>query len=352
MDWVKTVSADAGNKMRLKMREVGLPLDGMRWRIVGYSRYYSGFEFHCDQYERLLTMAEHNPKFGRNNVTLPGPDPWRDARIESFGYSQIGVYNYLHLDISTNRPGLCRVYMAPPNWGRWRDALSGPPKYLSNDVYVTIAKRLAVLGIKLDDYIDGNPEIGGTTLDGVTFSPLNYSRLAQAVQGAKRANGQTFIEGKKTSTPDAIDLSFLATSGRGFREISWTDGQSATLDFSALHLALSPLRCNVHIDEFGVVIAGPGGEISLSPNALHHIANELILKTIIKEFLRDKFGLSPWYIDHLFVELPNSASAFDRVGVGVEAHPWKSVRITAGYACSNLTDGVDCRKTFTLSKSF
>jgi hypothetical protein len=351
MGWVEAVGADANNKIRLKMSAAGLPLDGMRWRIVGHSRYYSGFEFHCDQYERLLTMAENNPRFGRNTVTLPGPDPWRDANIQSFGYSQKGVYNYLHLDISTNRPGLCRVYVAPHSWGRWRDALSGPPRYLSNDVYLTIAKRLAVLGIKLSDYIDGNPTLGGTTLDGVTFSPVNYSVLAQAVVNAKRANGQTFIEGKNTPTPDAIDLSFLATSGRGFREISWTDGQSATLDFSALHLALSPLRCNVHIDEFGVVIAGPDGQVSLSPNALHHIANELILKTIIKEFLRDKFGLSPWYIDHLFVELPNAAGKFRQVGVGIEAHPWKSVRVTAGYTC-NLNDGVDCRKTFTLSKSF
>jgi hypothetical protein len=352
MGWVKAVSADASNKIRLRMRAAGLPLEGMRWWIVGYSRYFSGFEFQCKEYERLLTMAENNPKFGRNNVTLPGYDPWREAKIESFGYSQIGEYNYLHLDISTNRPGLCRVYVAPQSWGRWRDAVSGPPKYLSNDVYVTIARRMAALGIKLDDHIGGTPEIGGTTLDGVTFTPLHYSRLAQAAQDARRAHGQTFVEGKKTASPDAIDFSFLATSGRGFREITWTDGQSATLDFSALHLALSPLRCNIHIDEFGVVVStGPNGEIGLSANALHHIANELILKTIIKEFLRDKFGLSPWYIDHLFVDLPNSANKFSQVGVGIEAHPWKSLRVTAGYTC-NLNDGEGCRKTFTLSKSF
>jgi hypothetical protein len=351
-DWVKTVSAAESNKIRLKLNEVGLSLDGMRWWITGYSRFYSGFEFHCDQYERLLTKAENNPKFGRNNVTLPGEDdPWRDQQIESFGYSQKGVYNYLHLDISTNKPGLCRVYIAPHSWGRWRDAQDGPPRYLSNPVYVTIARRLAVLGIKLDDYIDGNPEIGGTTLDGVTFNPLNYERLAKAVENAQRTGGRTFIEGKNTPTPDAIDLSFLATTGRGFREITWTDGQSATLDFSALHLALSSVRCNVHIDEFGVVVAGPDGETSLSPNALHHIANELILKTIIKGFLHDKFGLSPWYIDHLFVELPNTSNNFNQVGGGIEAHPWKSVRITAGYTC-NLNDGHDCKKSFSLSKSF
>jgi len=350
MSWVKTVSADASNKIRLKLNEVGLSLDGMRWWITGYSRYYNGFEFHCDQYERLMTKAEHNTRFRQHNVTLPGTDPWRDAGIDAFGYSQTHTYNYVHLDISTNKPGLCRVYIAPHDWGRMGDPQGGPPKYLSNDVYLAIAKRAAVLGIKLSEFIDGEPAIGGTTLDGINFSPRNYKAFAQAVRDAQKANGRSFVEGKKHGTPDVIDLSFLATSGTGFREISWTDGKQATLDFSALHLALSPVRCNVHIDEFGVVIGGPNGDISLSPNALHHIANELILKTIIKEFLYDKIKLPKWFIDHLFVELPNTSSGFDRAGWGVEFHPWKSVRITAGHSCT-LHDG-DCRKTFTFSKSF
>src|SRR5215216_5945623 len=256
MGWVKEIPPEQGNKIRLQMSAAGLPLDGMRWRILTFCRDLPGIEFQCEQYERLLTMAENNRRFGRNNVSLPGPDPWRDANIESFGYSQKGVYRYLHLDISTNRPGLCRVYVAPQSWGKWKDAMTGPPNYRSNEVYVAIAKRLAALGIKLD-----------------------------------------------------------------------------------------------HIDEFGVVIGGPNGEVSLSPDALHHIANELALKTLLKEFLRDKFGLSPWYIDHLFVELPNAANRYGRVGAGVEVRPWKSVRITAGFAC-NLNDDHECRKTFSLSASF
>lgn len=346
----RTLSAAEGNKIRLRLNEVGLSLDGMRWRITGYSRHYYGFEFQCDQYERLLTKAEHNTRFRKHDVTLPGDDPWRDAGIDAFGYSQTHAYNYLHLDISTNKPGLCRVYIAPSNWGRMGDPQAGPPKYLSSDIYQAIAKRMSVLGIKLEEFIDGEPSIGGTTLDGINFSPRNYKKLAQAVRDAQKANGKSFIEGKKHGTPDVIDLSFLATSGTGFREIQWTDGQSATLDFSALHLALSPVRCNVHIDEFGVVIGGQNGDITLSPNALHHIANELILKTVIKEFLYDKIKLPKWFIDHLFVELPNTSSGFNRAGWGFEFHPWKSVRITAGHSCT-LNDG-DCRKTFTFSKSF
>ena len=344
-----TVTADAGNKIRLRLRAAGLSLDGMKWWITGPVQNLPGFEFHCDQFERLLTMAENNRKFGQNTVSLPGPDPWRDARIDSLGYSEKGVYNYLHLDIATNRDGLCRVYVAPHSWGRWRDATSGPPAFLSNPVYLAVAKRVAALGIKLDDFIDGNAKVGGTTLDGVTFSPANFQDLTAAVQAAKR-NGSV-IEGKTVGKKDAIDLSFLATTGTGYREISWTDGAQASLDFSALHFALAPLTCNIHIDEFGVVIGTADGKISLSPNALHHIANELILKTIIKDILREKIGLPNTFIDHLFVELPNASGGFKRYGGGVEFHPWESVKITAGYAC-NLFEGDSCRKTITLTKSF
>jgi hypothetical protein len=344
------ITADQGNRIRLRLRAAGLPLEGMKWWITGDVPDVLGFEFQCDQFERLLTMAENNRKFGANSVSLPGKDPWRDARIESLGYSEIGVYDYLHLDIATNRDKLCRVYVAPHSWGKWHNALSGPPAYLSDEVYLAIAKRVKALGIDLGNYIEGNAKVGGTTLDGVTFNPANYKELAAAVQAAK-ANGNV-VEGKKVGPKDGIDLSFLATSGTGFREISWNNGPQATLDFSALHFALSPVSCNIHIDEFGVVIGSTDdGSISLSANALHHIANELVLKTIIKDFLRQKLGLPPKYIDHLFVELINPTNKFNQVGGGIELHPWKSVKITVGYAC-NLFEDEGCQKKFTFTKTW
>lgn len=342
------------NNLRLKLRAAGLALEGLRWRIIEPFWNPEGFDFQCDDHDKLLNMAMRNRRFAPNDVGLPNYDPWREAGVKSVGFSERGVYNYLHLDIATDpaeRRGLCRVYVAPEDWGKWRSAIDGPPSYLQNEVYIVIARRLAALGINIADHIETMFDVGGTTLDGITFSPRAYRRLADAVAEARRANGKTFIEGKSTSSPDAIDLSFLATSGRGFREITWRDGASASLDFNALHLALSPLRCNVHIDEFGVVIGGPDGQMSLSPNALHHIANELLLKTIVKEFLSDKFGISPWYIDHLFVELPNASNGFLRYGFGIEAQPWRSVKITASYTCG-IGDEHDCRKMFSLVKHF
>src|SRR5262249_52393888 len=155
-------------KIRLQMGAAGLPLDGMRWRILTFCRELPGIEFECEQYERLLTMAENNRRFGHNTVRLPGPDPWRDPNIEGLGSSQKGTSRCLPLVIPATRPGLCRVYVARQSWGKWQAASSGPRDYRRDDVYVAIAQRLDALGIKLDKYVGGTPDIGGTTLDGVT----------------------------------------------------------------------------------------------------------------------------------------------------------------------------------------
>ena len=285
---------------------------GVQFHVLGWARISSGFEFTCEKADRLLTMVHENRKFGLDTVYLPGSDPWRTDGIECIGYSEIGVSEYLHLDFATSddKAGLCRVYQADKNLGRWHGAIKGPAAYLSNDVYKTVAKRVLAHGIKLENFIS-TAQVGGTVLDGVTFTPSNYEGLAQAVQKAKRNGG--VIEGKTVGPKDAIDLSFMATTGTGFREISYTEGQQWSLDFSALHFALSPLSCNIHIDEFGVVLSTADGRVSLSPNALHHIGNELILKTIIKEFLHQKIKLPRTVIDHLFFEGPNAANGFRKM---------------------------------------
>ena len=114
------------------------------------------------------------------------------------------------------------------------------------------------------------------------------------------------------------------------------------LSFSALHFALSPLSCNIHIDEFGVVLSTADGSVSLSPNALHHIGNELILKTIIKEFLFHKIKLPRAFIDHLYFLGPNATNGFRKIGGGFELNPTQSIKINAGFSCSIL-DNDSCR---------
>jgi hypothetical protein len=224
MGWTgKSVGFGIPNIMQ-RLRAAGVRMEGIQFRVLGWAPDSSGFEFNCEKADRLLTMVHNNRKFGLDTVYLPGNDPWRTDGIECIGYSEIGVSEYLHLDFATDdKAGLCRVYEADESLGRWHGAVKGPPAYLTNKVYMAIAKRVLAHGIKLENYIS-TARVGATVLDGVTFTPANYDGLAKAVQKAKR-NGSV-IEGKTVGPKDAIDLSFMATSGTGFREVSYTNASS------------------------------------------------------------------------------------------------------------------------------
>ena len=82
--------------------------------------------------------------------------------------------------------------------------------------------------------------------------------------------------------------------------------------------------------------------MTLSPNALHHIGNELILKSFIKEYLYQKIKLPRAFIDHLYVMGPNTTNGFRKYGAGFELSPTESIKIKAGYSCS-LLDKDPCR---------
>src|SRR3954468_2130987 len=112
MGWTGKGSSLAISNVMQRLRAAGLRLEGMQFRVLGHAPDSSGFEFTCEKADQLLTMVANNRKFGPNTVSLPGKDPWRDDRIESIGYSEIGVFKYLHLDFATEKEGLCRVYEA------------------------------------------------------------------------------------------------------------------------------------------------------------------------------------------------------------------------------------------------
>ena len=74
--------------------------------------------------------------------------------------------------------------------------------------------------------------------------------------------------------------------------------------------------------------------MSLSPHALHHIGNELILKSMIKDYLFQKIKLPRAFIDHLYFLGPNATNGFRKVGGGIELNPTQSIKINAGFSCS------------------
>jgi len=47
MGWVKEVPPEQGNKIRLQMSAAGLPLDGMRWRILTFAEIFRASSFNA-----------------------------------------------------------------------------------------------------------------------------------------------------------------------------------------------------------------------------------------------------------------------------------------------------------------
>jgi hypothetical protein len=131
--------------------------------------------------------------------------------------------------------------------GRWHGAVKGPAAYLSSDVYLTVAKRVLAHGIK--PFIS-TAQVGGPC------STASRSRRRTTRTRAGSSEGQAqWRRHRRQDRREGRHRSLVHGDKRTVSEISYTNGQQWSLDFSALHFALSPLSCNIHIDEFGVVLS-------------------------------------------------------------------------------------------------
>lgn len=155
-------------------------------------------------------------------------------------------------------------------------------------------------------------ESGESTLDGIDFVAVDAARLASTLDDARDSHGRKALASMKED-PDhwALKASFGVTPGMGWREI-WrpaplppptilppSERPSMTMrsarwgsaktrvNFSALHCAVDRKtdRCNIHIDESGFVLELHGGGVALTASMWDHIANELVLKTIFRDWL-------------------------------------------------------------------
>lgn len=192
-------------------------------------------------------------------------------------------------------------------------------------VYKEIDRRLKAYSIDLKDYIYVDPKIGSTlkvnntTLDGITFLEkskfalsANGKSLEYALSNAKSSNGCSAFAGqiKKSDLDNAmLQMSFLATKGKGFREIFYLpdeanpavalgdpekrillnqDNQFFDLkfgkmtdapDITSIHVDMEKTQTSIHLDKQGFIFAsGKSGEVYLSSNVLQHIIDELIIK--------------------------------------------------------------------------
>ena len=224
----------------------------------------------------------------------------------------------------------------------------------------------------LRDHILDNPESVAdleahtTNLQGVNFTVKDPNKLLAAIRAAKTGTDKAFKEGS-TKPSDwkahwAMSTSFLATNGIGFREpwryylndravqlhnarlpglndnlkldngIAQRFGNGNSLDLSALHISVAfghkRTRCNIHIDKTGIAMADmDDNNVSITPDSIPHLFNDLILKTYAAEVLPH------WFVDRVNLHLFSPSMGYGRAGVSADLIKRESFKVTIAASC-------------------
>jgi hypothetical protein len=265
------------------------------------------------------------------------------------------------------------------------------PSALSAPTFLAIEKRLGSFSppINLREHIVDNPttiadlQVHPLTLQGVDFSAKDPDKLVRDIQKAKTGTEKAFKEGS-TRPSDwkehwAMTTSLLATKGIGFREpwrfylndrgtqlanarpprlntpepdpaFAGYFGEANSLNMSALHISVAYGKwtaCNIHIDETGIAMADLDNNVTITPNVVHHLFNELIIKTIIAE----KAHIPSWVLDRLNIHVLSPEMNYRRLGLSFDVLKGKNYKLTLSASCG-LTSckDIDFSKVFTLDK--
>jgi len=138
-----------------------------------------------------------------------------------------------------------------------------PHVYITNNIYRTLANRLRDRHkINIAQHIDTLQSVGTNLGVGITFKPVDSDKLKSLLRMP------AFAHDNRRHLCDRVAA--LATTGEGYREVG----------APSLHIAISPARCNIHLDSFGFVAIGPDGKKYYNPDLVQHIVDELGWATI------------------------------------------------------------------------
>lgn len=108
----------------------------------------------------------------------------------------------------------------------------------------------------------------------------------------KASFGATEGEGyrEKWQAPPRPKTALLPQTGYGSERLTLGFGETGKrLTFTALHAAVSPRGCSIHIDERGFVVDTPEGAV-VTPTFWGHLADELLAKSKFRDWLDGKIG--------------------------------------------------------------
>lgn len=168
-------------------------------------------------------------------------------------------------------------------------------RVMSLKSYQAINKRLNHRRIKidLDDHIDYVCYASETAGEGIAFRPKDAETFERAVKAS-----QAFHHDDRTDCFGRIAASF--TTGEGYREVSVT----------SLHVAISAGLSSVHIDSYAFMMRGPNGEFIISPEALMHIVDELVLRYPMSYLRRKGLTFAAALLNVLHVVLPHAGNGY------------------------------------------
>lgn len=245
------------------------------------------------------------------------------------------------------------------------------PGAMNLPTFRKIEARLAGFSpsIRLRDYIVDKPasradlEVHPLTLQGVDFTVKNPDKFVADLEAARTGTDKAFSPGSSKAADWkqhwAMSASLQATRGLGFREpwrYTLTDhgmrlqdarpklrdtpemddgfaghfGLGNKVDLSALHVSVAFgkwTECNIHIDETGVAMAGPNGDVSITLNAVPHLFNELIFKTFGGE------KLPTWFIDRVNLRVLSPEMGYGKIGLSADILKGESYKLTISASC-------------------
>ena len=191
------------NNLALRLRDAaGIIL--YEYKIHDLVPYWNpfGFDFKAARWRELLKAANEANGLGFDPINMPGADMWLRGNIMSNGFTQIGKSPHVHLDIATNRPGQCRLYLLDDGTSRRVDSLrrAAIVSERQSDVFKKIYQRMEGLGIDLDHHIGSHLEAGRLVLDGINFVAKDHKRLLTALTELKYPAGdKVFFRGARSA---------------------------------------------------------------------------------------------------------------------------------------------------------